>query len=161
DVIALLHEIEHDRPFDLGRETLAVLGGHDTVELAVHDVDRAGDVAGNALERQRRGLAPRLLERGALAAHAARLAGEIGHAGEGFAPVVGAAERETGLDALVEGGGARCVVAAETDAGDAEARRVDVTPGLDVVDHGFDGDLVVAADREIIFAFALPGPVER
>src|SRR5262249_8739080 len=111
-------------------------------------------------ERERRGLAPRLVQRGAPAAHAERLAREIGHARKGFAPVVGAAERKAGLDALVEGGGARRVVPAEADAGDAEARGVEVTPGLDVVDHGLDGDLVVAPDREVVFGFALPGPVE-
>src|SRR5262249_30139182 len=111
-------------------------------------------------ERERRSLAARLVQRRALAAYAERLAREIGHVGEAFAPVERAAEREAGLDALVEGGGARRVVAAEADARDRDARDVEVAPRLDEVDHRLHGDLVVAADREVVFAFALTRPVE-
>src|SRR4029077_19969175 len=121
-----LDRFQAARAFPLVRQPLAVLGRHDAVELAVHDVDRAGDLVGDALERERRSLPPRLVERGALAAYAEGLAGKVRHAREGLAKVVGAAEREAGLDALVEGGGARRVVAAEADAGDAEARRIEV-----------------------------------
>ncbi len=83
-----------------------------------------------------------------------------GSAVPAFAPVERAAERQAGLDALVEGGGARRVVAAEADARDGDARGVDVAPRLDEVDHRLDGDLVVAADREVVFGFALARPVE-
>src|SRR5439155_26296110 len=61
---------------------------------------------------------------------------------------------------VVEGSGAWRVIAAEADARDRDSRCVDVAPRLDEIDHRLDGDLVVAADREVVFAFALARPIE-
>src|SRR5215203_2026623 len=68
-MVAALDDSERDGTFDFARQTLGVLGGHDAILAAVHDVDRAGDPLGDAFERQRRGFAARLLQRSALAAH--------------------------------------------------------------------------------------------
>src|SRR5665213_2561902 len=69
--------------------------------------------------------------------------------------------READLDALVEGGGARRVVAAEADAPRANARGVEIAPRGDVVQHRFHRHFVVAADRKVVLRLALAGTLEH
>ena len=68
----------------------------------------------------------RLLLRGAMAAHAERLARQLRQAVPASFPVIRPAEREAGLDALLERRGARRVIAAEADAPQADARGVEI-----------------------------------
>jgi len=111
----------------------------------------------DAFERQRHHILARLLLRLAMAARAERFARQFRQIVPIGAPVERAAERDTGLDAFVESGGARRVVAAEADTPHAEARAVEIAPRADVIEHGLHGHLVVAANREIVLRLALAG----
>src|SRR5258707_15812210 len=103
-------------------------------------------------------MALRLVLRGAMAAHAKGFARQLRQAVPVSFPVVRPAEREAGLDALLERRRARRVIAAEADAPQADARGVEIAPRHHGIDHRLHGDLVVAADRKIVFALALPRP---
>ncbi len=65
------------------------------------------------------------------------------------------------FEPLLEGRGARRVVAAEAHAPQSDARGVEIAAGRDEIDHRRDSGLVVAADRKIVFRLALAGPVEH
>src|SRR3954454_4173560 len=98
-----------------------MLPGDQPVELASHHEDRTGDVLGDALERQVGGARIGLVLRGAVAAHAERLAGQFGKTRPCLPPVIRAAERNAGLQTLFESRRARRVIAAETDAPQTDA----------------------------------------
>src|ERR1041385_5362458 len=102
-----------------------------------------------------------LLLRGAMAAHAERLAGQLRQRVPAALPVVWTAEGEACLDALLECSRARRVIAAEADTPQADARNAEIAPGLDVIDHRLHGDFIIAADRKVVFALALPRSVEH
>src|SRR5205823_4140820 len=121
---------------DFAGQAPAVGRRHDAVELAVHDVDRTGDILRNAFERERGSLAARLVKRCALAANPKGLARQIRHPVPALTPVVGASQGQTGPDALVECGRARRIITAETDTSETDAGYIKITPGLDVIDHG-------------------------
>src|SRR5262249_56070564 len=71
------------------------------------------------------------------------------------------AQGHAGLDALLEGGGARRIIAAEAHAPHADASGIEIAALFHGVDHRRHRDLVVAADGEVVLAFALARPVER
>src|SRR5262245_21293692 len=75
DVIAVLDDQELDRAFHLARQALGILTRDDAVEPPVHDEGRASDALRDALERQRCGMAPRIVRLGATAADAERQIG--------------------------------------------------------------------------------------
>src|SRR6185503_10967243 len=115
-VIAVLDQQEGARPFDFPGQPLGMLPGDQAVELAGHHENRTRDVLRHAFQREVRGAAIGLLLRGAMAAHAEGLARQIRETGPRLLPIVGTAERDAGLDALLEGGRARRVIAAEAHA---------------------------------------------
>ncbi len=73
---------------------------------------------------------------------------------------VGAAIGDGGLHALLEGGGARRVIAAHRRAGDADPAAVEIDALFHPVDHRADRLFEIMADRPVIFALALSRPVE-
>src|SRR5215475_9183564 len=101
-----------------------------------------------------------LLGGGAMTAHTEGFARELRQAVPVAFPVIGPAEREAGLDAFLERRGTRRVIAAQTHAPQSDARSVEIGTRHHVVDDSFHRDLVVAANAEIVLAFALPRPVE-
>src|SRR4051794_16974716 len=103
----------------------------------------------------------RLLVGSAMAAHAKRRTRELGQAVPAPLPVIRPAEREAGLDALLESPGAGRIVAAEAYTPQPDARGVEIAARHHVIDHGLHRDLVVAADRKIVLALTLPRPVEH
>ena len=115
---------------------------------------------GDAVQRQRGRVLARLVQRLAMAAHAEGLARQFRQAVPGRAEIERPAERDAGLDALVESRRARRVIAAQAHAPHADARRVEIAPRRDVVDHRLDRHLIVAADGEIVLRLALAGAVE-
>src|SRR5207247_6497479 len=72
----------------------------------------------------------------------------------------GPGEGHASPDALLEGGGARRVVAAERHAPDAGAGGVDVRARLEEIEHRGHRLLVFRAERKIVLGLALPRPVE-
>src|SRR5439155_26031689 len=115
----------------VAREALGVLPRNDAVELAGDDEDRARDAARDALEREGGGVALGLGLRGAMAAHAKRLAREIRQPVPRLGKIVWTRERDAGFHARLERRGARRVVAAEAHAPQPDAGRVDVAARLD------------------------------
>src|SRR5450830_2006884 len=105
DVVAVLYHHQLDRSLHLARQAFGVLGRHDAIEPPVHDENGTGYVSRDAFQRQRAGVLARLLLRLAMAAHAERFARQFRQSVPGRAPVERAAERDAGLNALVEGGG--------------------------------------------------------
>src|SRR6185295_13897690 len=93
DVVAVFDQEKFDRPFGLARQALGVLPRHDAVELAGDDEQRAPNSRGDALQRQRRRVAPRFLRRSQMAADAEGFAREAGQPVPGLGPVVGTGER--------------------------------------------------------------------
>src|SRR5262245_4471216 len=160
DVIAVLDDQELDRAFHLARQAVGILTRDDAVEPPVHDEGRASDALRDALERQRRGMAPRIVRLGATAADAERLARQLRQAVPRLRPDEGPAQGHARLDALLEGGGARRIVAAEAHTPHADASSIEIAALLHGFDHRRHRDLVVAADGEVVLAFVLARPVE-
>src|SRR5215470_4244549 len=111
DVIAVLDDQALDRAFHLARQALGILTRDDAVEPPVHDEGRAGDALRNALERQGCSVATRVVWRGATAADAECLARQLRQAVPRLRPEKWPAQGHAGLDALLEGGGARRIIA--------------------------------------------------
>src|SRR5262245_43245114 len=95
-----------------------------------------------------------------MAAHAKRFARQFRQSIPGRAPVEWSAERDAGLDALVEGGRARCVVPAQAHAPHSEPLRVEIRALFGKIEHSLHWHFVVTADGEIILRLALAGPLE-
>src|SRR3954471_17748504 len=89
------------------------------------------------------------------------LASEVGERVPDERPVERAGKRDACLEALLVGGGARRVVAAEAHAPDGDSFVVQIGPALNPVDDRAAGALIVAADGNLVFRLTLPGPVYR
>ena len=96
-----------------------------------------------------------------MAAHAERFARQLRQPVPGLGPIKRPAERDAGLDTLVERGGPRRVIAAEADAPHADARGIEVAARRHIVEHGLDRHFVVAADGEVVLRLALAGAFEN
>src|SRR2546429_7619837 len=96
-----------------------------------------------------------------MAARAERLARQSRQRAPDFLPLERPGERDAGLDAFFVGGRARRVVTTEAHAPHGDLRRVEIGALLDPIAHGARGALVVAAYRDLVLRFALPGPVDR
>ena len=160
-MVAVLDHHQFDRPLHLARQALGVFRGNDAVEPPVHDENGTGDFVRHAFERQRIRIFARLFVGLAMAAHAERFARQLRQPVPGLGPIKRPAERDAGLDTLVERGCARGVIAAEADAPHADARGVEIAVRRHVIEHGLDWHFVVAADGEIVLRLALAGPVKN
>src|SRR6185369_6674284 len=158
-VVALDHR-QHARTRDLGGELLGLGVRREAVAGAGDDVDRTGDVPRHALERHAQRHLARLLERGALRAHAEGLDVDRRPALEAVRARIGTREGHASLDAAFERRGARRVIAAERYAPDPGALRVDVAPRLEPVEHRLHGLLVFGTDGEVVLGLALARAVE-
>src|SRR5918995_5264542 len=96
-----------------------------------------------------------------MAAHAKGLAGELGQAVPDAVPFIGAGKRDAGLDALLVGGRARRIVAAQADAPDRNVFVIQIISCFYPVDHRACRALIVAANRDLVLRLALPRPVDR
>src|SRR5256885_13669441 len=106
-------------------------------------------------------MALRLLLRGAMAADAERFAGQLRQAVPAPFPVIRSAERKARLDAFLERSSTRRVIAAETHTPQPDARRIEIATRLDVINYRLHRRLVIAADRKIVLALALPRAIEH
>src|SRR5258708_7848156 len=140
---------------------LGVRSRHQTVLAPGHDEDRAGDLRGSLLHRQRGGVLQRVGLAYAMAAHAERLAREHRQSAPDLLPFERPGERDAGFDAFFVRGRARRVLTAEAQAPHAPLPRVEIGAFLDPVAHRARAALVVAADRDLVLRLALPRPVDR
>src|SRR3954452_6484045 len=105
-------------------------------------------------------MAFRVVARDAMAAHAKRSARQFWQGVPASLPVIRSAHGETRLDALLERRGARRVIATKAHPPHADARVIEIVPPHDEINDGLHLNLVITADREIVFAPALPRPIE-
>src|SRR5262249_27494838 len=131
------------------------------IALACDYEHGAADAPGNARQRQGGGVALRLGQRGAMAAHPEGFARQLRQAVPDLTPVEGTGKGNAGLYALVKRGGARRVVAAEAHAPDADTAGVEIAAARHVIDDGAGRHLVIAADRKLVLALALSWSVEH
>src|SRR6185503_9665406 len=157
---AVLDHEELDRSRRRLRQALGVRRGNQAILAAGHDEEGTADLFRRIPQRERRGLSSGFGLRRRMAARAEGLAGELGKRVPDLGPVERAGERDAGAKALLEGGGARRVVAAEAHAPHGDAARVEVAPALDPVYGRRSGALVIAADRDFVLGLALPRTVD-
>ena len=159
-MVAALDDGEHARARDFRCELLRAFDRGQPVLRPRDDIDRAGDVPGDALQRETQRDLAGLFQIRALRAHAKGLDVHFRTPREARGALVGAGERDTRPDAPVEGRRARSVVAPERDAPDADAARVEVRARPDEIDDGLHRLLVLGANGEVVLALPLPRAVE-
>src|SRR5882762_7097511 len=160
-VPAVLDDQQLHRTRDGLRQPLRMRSRHEPVLAPGPDEDRAGDLRRRLLHRQGRGVLLRVGLAYAMTSHAKRLARQQRQRAPDLLPLERPGERDAGADAPLVCGRARRVVAAEAYAPHRDLRRVEIGALLDPVAHRARGALVVAADRNFVLGFALPGPVDR
>ena len=127
---------------------------------AGHEINRASDVLGNAGKRHAQRDLARLLEIGAAAAHAKGLDVDNRPTVKIARALVGARQRDAGLDALFKARGARREITAQRHAPDTDARQVNIHALFQAVDHRLDRLFIFRAERKIVLTLALPGAVK-